>query len=354
MSIASRLTLLSNRYLQLVLMPTEQCNFRCVYCYEDFALGQMEAPVVNAVKALIGRRISSLDVLALEWFGGEPLLAFPVIQEIQSFAQELLLRYPKVRLLGSITTNASLLDRRRHRELLALDIRKYQISLDGGRLAHDSTRLRQGGGGTFRTIWRNLLGMRESHEDFEVLLHLHLTRDNLPSMYELLDDLAGALGGDARFSVIFKPIRRFGGPNDAALRILDPEKEGEIVARFVAKATEIGLLEKQDVASQPGMLPGCFASALGSYVVRATGELAKCTVALAHPNNRIGMLQPDGSVQLDGAKMTGWLRGTLGGQPEIIECPMQGWADEIPTDSTQGLSGKLVQLGGAPLRSRAQ
>src|SRR5688572_26691637 len=29
------------RSLQLILMPTEECNFRCVYCYESFARGTM-------------------------------------------------------------------------------------------------------------------------------------------------------------------------------------------------------------------------------------------------------------------------------------------------------------------------
>jgi molybdenum cofactor biosynthesis enzyme MoaA len=32
---------LSNRIQQLILLPTERCNFRCTYCYEDFVLGRM-------------------------------------------------------------------------------------------------------------------------------------------------------------------------------------------------------------------------------------------------------------------------------------------------------------------------
>jgi uncharacterized protein len=93
------------------------------------------------------------------------------------------------------------------------------------------------------------------------------------------------------------------------------------------------------------MLPGCFAAALGSYVVRSNGELAKCTVALGHPNNRIGVLQPDGTVALDSAKMSGWLRGALNGEPESIECPMRGWADEVPQREAAS-PPPLVQIGG--------
>jgi len=32
---------LNPKSLELTLYPTEKCNFRCVYCYEDFALGRM-------------------------------------------------------------------------------------------------------------------------------------------------------------------------------------------------------------------------------------------------------------------------------------------------------------------------
>ncbi len=351
MSLGARLTLLSNRLLHLILMPTEQCNFRCMYCYEDFSVGQMARPVVEAVKALIQRRIFQLDVLSLEWFGGEPLLAWPIIQEIQGFARELVRDHPKVRLLGSITTNASLLTRWRLDRLLELGVRKYQVSLDGSPESHDAMRQSLGGGGTFQVVWRNLLAMRQSPESFNVLLHLHLTSANLPSIDELLVLLAREIGGDPRFSVMFKPIRRWGGPNDAEIEILLPDREEEIVSRLVTRATELGLLEKQDVMGQPGMLPGCYAAALGSYVVRATGELAKCTVALAHPNNRIGILRPDGVVDLDSVKMTGWLRGALNGEPDSMECPMQGWADEAQLRQTALPPSQLVQIGG--LRPRA-
>jgi uncharacterized protein len=31
---------LSPRFQQLTILPTEKCNFRCTYCYEDFELGK--------------------------------------------------------------------------------------------------------------------------------------------------------------------------------------------------------------------------------------------------------------------------------------------------------------------------
>jgi len=130
---------LDNRILKLTLMPTEHCNFRCTYCYEDFELGIMPEWVVDGVKQLLTSRAEELHRLELHWFGGEPLMAFPVIAEISSHAQVLRTRYPKLSIHSSATTNGYLLSPERFSELLKLGVTSYQISLDGYGSKHDRT-----------------------------------------------------------------------------------------------------------------------------------------------------------------------------------------------------------------------
>ena len=48
--------------LHLILLPTERCNFRCAYCYEDFAIGRMRPETVLAIKRLIDRRLEDLPI----------------------------------------------------------------------------------------------------------------------------------------------------------------------------------------------------------------------------------------------------------------------------------------------------
>ena len=76
----------SSNYLNLIILPTEACNFRCTYCYETFENKKMPRPVVNGIKSLIDRRGEDLDRLDVSWFGGEPLLALDVITEISKHA----------------------------------------------------------------------------------------------------------------------------------------------------------------------------------------------------------------------------------------------------------------------------
>src|SRR4051812_32168631 len=95
--------------LNLILLPTEACNFRCTYCYEDFELGQMTSRVVNGIIALIDSRASSLDNLEISWFGGEPLLALSVIRRIMNHARNVAGFHPGLTISSNITTNGYLL-----------------------------------------------------------------------------------------------------------------------------------------------------------------------------------------------------------------------------------------------------
>ena len=38
-----------NNYLELSIMPTEKCNFRCVYCYENFEKPKMSNTTCDAI-----------------------------------------------------------------------------------------------------------------------------------------------------------------------------------------------------------------------------------------------------------------------------------------------------------------
>jgi uncharacterized protein len=66
------------------LLPTEDCNFRCTYCYEDFAIGRMSRATIEAVKKLIESRVPKLRALTIGWFGGEPLIAKDIVMEISA------------------------------------------------------------------------------------------------------------------------------------------------------------------------------------------------------------------------------------------------------------------------------
>ena len=151
---------LSNQGLHLILLPTEACNLRCVYCYEEFQYKRMEPHVIRGVKAWIERRAASLDRLSIGWFGGEPLLALDVIEDISQTIRCQVGQHPSCSYFADITTNAYLMTPSVFERLLDWGVTRFQISFDGPRDWHDRKRVRPGGGRTFDRIWGNLLDTR--------------------------------------------------------------------------------------------------------------------------------------------------------------------------------------------------
>lgn len=347
------------RLLELIIFPTEKCNFRCTYCYETFEVGKMKRGTIDGIKRLIRARLDkkSLEHLSLSWFGGEPTLALDVMLEIAGYAKELQASGELKGLFGSTTTNGYRLTEATLRQLVALDQKSYQISLDGYGEGHDVTRRYASGKGTFSTIWANLLSARDTELDFNILLRLHLTEQNKESMEVLVKAIIREFGGDKRFSIFFKTIENLGGPNAAKLSKMDVQAGRQRIHKMVQELRDNGfqvsaVLEgpesnkgefeppppavavKSDVAPKAPAADGptpalgfdgyiCYASKPNSLAIRADGSVAKCTVLLEDPRNRVGTLNSDGTVKLDADRMQLWMRGFNSFDPLELGCPAQ-------------------------------
>lgn len=349
------------KVMQLILLPTEKCNFRCTYCYEDFKIGKMKRSTIDGVKNLITARAESgtLESLALSWFGGEPLLAKEIVMEISQHAFDLH-RAGKIKYFnGDLTTNAYLLTPDLLQSLSDLKQRAHQISLDGVGEVHDSTRQYASGAGTFEKIWENLLAAKASDTDFRITLRLHLTRDNLDSMRELVEKVAETFCGDERFDVFFKTIENLGGPNASQIEKVEKEDAYETVeeltkllARAGLGATAVldgpesasgltvsassNLSEAENSVGSQSMESEapkskfhyegyiCYAAKPNSLVVRGDGSIAKCTVLFDDPRNRVGTINADGTVELDAKTINSvWMRGFSSMDPMELGCPAQ-------------------------------
>ena len=170
-----------SNYLNLIILPTEACNFRCTYCYETFENKKMPRPVVTGIKSLIDRRGADLDELDISWFGGEPLLALDVITEISKHALDVA-KTEGFAFRSGMTTNGYFLDQDRFAQCLNHKIDFFQISLDGNSDEHNASRKLASGGGTFDRIWSNLIAMKGTSAEFDVLLRLHYTMENFISI----------------------------------------------------------------------------------------------------------------------------------------------------------------------------
>jgi uncharacterized protein len=301
------------RRLKLTLLPTEQCNFRCRYCYEDFKIGKMTPRVVNAVTSLLQSRVSTLNRLEIGWFGGEPLVAPEIVRDIQSHAFELC-NQNDVSLHTSMTTNGYLLNADLFRNLHAIGIRHYQISLDGKAEEHNKNRILASGAGTFERIWSNLLAAAATDLPFSIMLRIHITAQNQETIEAFVDDCATAFGSDPRFSFFFKRIANLGGSGEVRSVIPNKETGAALYNRLRAKYS--AKPESYDDFSV------CYAAQPNAFVIRADGRLAKCTVAFGAKSNHVGDLDEHGEMSTDIERLNRWFQGFTTLDVSALTCPL--------------------------------
>jgi len=320
--------------LRLIILPTEHCNFRCVYCYEDFSIGQMTSEVINGLKALLSRRASSLSRLRVSWFGGEPTAAINIVYDVMAHAGELA-REHKLQLHGDMTTNAFRLNREMLGHLCELSVTHFQITLDGPETLHNSVRILANGDGTFGRIWKNLLEAKSSEFSFKITLRVHLTPANCEHMPMFADELRDAFLDDPRFSVFFKAVGHWGGPHDNEFTVLSSAKEKSIILSLTQRLYG----DTANMSSDYNDDDVCYAAKANSFVIRADGRVEKCTVALNNPVNLVGKLNGDGSLTFNNQVHQNWLQGWKSMNGNVLGCPL--WAATKLYESQHERSGRL-------------
>ena len=170
---------------------TLDCNLACPYCFEDGFRGNHA--MSDATAELLMARIEH-DQMArgrdvdLRFYGGEPLLALPLLKEIARRLQEAAQK-AGVTFSFSLVTNATLLTRSVVAELLPLGLTSAQITLDGPPEIHDRQRPFVSGRGSFATIVSNI---REVSELVKLMPGGNFTRENYRRFPEMLDALLAA------------------------------------------------------------------------------------------------------------------------------------------------------------------
>ncbi len=315
----------SSNYLNLIILPTEACNFRCTYCYETFENKKMPRPVVTGIKSLINRRAEDLDRLDISWFGGEPLLALDVITEISRHALDVA-KTEGFTFSSGMTTNGYFLNQDRFLRCVDHKIDFFQISLDGNPDDHNASRKLASGGGTFDRIWSNLIAMKRTPAEFDVLLRLHYTMENFISIGQFARRIRDVFGDDRRFRFFFHNIARLGGSNDESITVMSKEDQKEIESHLW-DASGVSRPAGQDEEDYV-----CYAAKGNSLVIRSTGRLAKCTVALNDSCNDIGSISEAGEICIDQGKYQRWIAPLVEADWQNVGCPLPSVMQQAERD----------------------
>lgn len=297
-----------NDILQLILLASEDCNFRCVYCYEKFERGTMTPEARQGVRALVLQRAPLLKELNVSWFGGEPLYGWEAVEELSPFLKDVAERHG-IQYGQQMTTNAYLLTEERATKLLHWGCRSYQITIDGLPEEHDCKRVGRDGSPTYHVILDNLRSLRDRKDAFSASIRVNFDQQNFPRLGAFLEALSEDFGGDPRFKMRFRAVGKWGGTNDDQLATCGIEEQRTVTRELRKKAEEVNLGQDSGIVgiASPGSQV-CYAARPYNFIVGATGKLMKCTIALYDvAANVVGQLHPDGTLELNDEHMTKWV-----------------------------------------------
>jgi uncharacterized protein len=291
---------------ELIILPHENCNFRCVYCYEKFERGRMTNDVVGGLKRLVQTQAGAWGRVHISWFGGEPLLARDIIYDLSDSFLESCERH-KVRFSSAMTTNGYYLTTEVADKLLEREVRFFQITVDGAEHEHNARRHLAGGGPTYETVFANLLALHDRNDVFTVRLRVNFDPDSETAIESWLEAIAPLFAGDPRFELAFHPIGRWGGANDANLHVCDEDSAWKSKLHLVESSMRQGFSAATYRTFLASHGSTCYAGRASSVVVGSNGRLYKCTVAFDDERNHVGTLSPEGKLEIDADRWKLWV-----------------------------------------------
>ena len=176
---------------QLTLQVTQRCNLRCKYCIysEDLNCNQRShsqntMTFETAKKAIDFYRLHSIDTnrAVIGFYGGEPLLAFPLIKDVVAYAKEV---FVGKEIAFDMTTNATLLTDEVIDFLLENEF-LLTFSIDGPQRVQDKNRVFPNGLGSYDTVISNIRRLYKKDEKRLEHAGINMVVDSTQSYSELL------------------------------------------------------------------------------------------------------------------------------------------------------------------------
>lgn len=282
----------------LTVSLTQGCNFDCPYCFEPHLQKTTIGGAVQArLLAYIERMLPHKSGLVVDWYGGEPLLRFDVLCELDRTIAKLC-DQASVPFASSISTNGGLLTRDRAQRLAEeTRVQSVRICIDGPPEIHDKYRPFAGGHGSFHLVWANMISCIDV---LKLKIRINVDKGNADHVGRLLDMIFDSPLNHPNLSVVVKPIisSRL-RPRDNAYT---PQDWAAVGPRLKQLVLDCGLkLEGGGERS----CAHCVAFSNDQFMIDHRGYLYKCSDTF-NPDEAVGELLDGGELRLDQAKIDPW------------------------------------------------
>lgn len=286
--------------LNVTILPTGKCIFRCPYCYEDSQNFHREAMTIDAQNALIKyiqRSIHEHTALKVNWYGGEPLLESETIK----YLSEKFIKICNTRHLpysAEMTTNGYLLNADMFDMLYKLKIYTYMITIDGFKEQHDKVRFTSNGKGSYDVILNNLLRIRDDkqYKFAHIIVRVNVSKDVFNKLDDFVSYVSSLFSDDPRFEITFAAVVSY-NKNSLYDSYVDPFKMYESLfcnEVFMNKIYKNELKINQLIPEKR-----CLAALRNAYVITPDLSIYKCYSFFENDENKVGCINLNGDLLID-------------------------------------------------------
>lgn len=299
-------------FLSLTIIPTDTCNFNCLYCYQSDTVHNMTKETADSIVKMIEQN-TTLKKLHISWFGGEPLCNKSIVYYLMEKINDVC-KQKRVVLIADMTTNASLLDVDTFSKLYSLKVLNYQITIDGCKETHNVQRPAKNGQDSYQMIMNNLLAIRDNIQGkfFKIGIRTNFTDFVDENFKSFKQELINNFSDDQRFYFFFQWVKNWGGDRVSAIssNLLDDDdaisKYGQWMDEMSNTPVRTGDLTM--IRAGSSLCIGCRSHSL---LIDTDGSICKCTTAIYDDDFRnraiIGRISNDGKIIKDKWKEAAWL-----------------------------------------------
>ncbi len=294
--------------LNVTIIPTQGCNFRCVYCFEDHSNINMTDQSELYILKFFDKYIRKYRSVKISWFGGEPLLEKKrILHMMQQIKQKC--ENEGVTIVSDMITNGYLLDLETFKALISNNVLFYEITIDGFKDTHDRLRPLISGAGTYDVIVKNLVDIQRNCDGkrFRIVIRTNLDKSNANNYTKFVAELQKALRWDKRFEFLCAKTSNWGGES---IRNIESNLfvNREQMSQYIQQGDYHTV--KYSVATQNLSQMRCQAGKYHGFVIMPNAELHKCTKISYNSShvecqetNKIGKIKHNGDVFFDEAKI---------------------------------------------------
>ncbi|WP_342979711.1 radical SAM/SPASM domain-containing protein [Bacteroides stercoris] len=281
-----------SRELRIVVYPTQDCNLKCWYCYENHVPHtRMKKDTICKIIKFVEKSINenSFDDFYITLFGGEPFIdfdtiAYPLLKHLKEVIEKAGKKFS-----AFFVTNASLINEDIINKLKILKPH-LQITLDGNKEHHDKIRIyKDGNKPTYdHILWViHRLSQEIEGDNFSITLRINYdnsTLDGIPEILERIKDID-------RKKIFVHFERVWQTENDSTEQTRDLLRN--VMKRFIKAGFCVGQ------GTFRGYPYSCPSDINNSIVINYDGSIHKCNGRTLSSLTKYGILNDDGSLDID-------------------------------------------------------